>query len=260
MIQLAPSQIKTLKDRFIPDQPGPLVALHVIQTGHGTCLVDRWPDPRAILMETAGNYSLSGDPDALEPEDLRPHITGFVAAPEKFLPLLQTTFPTLTIWDRVILELQGEPHLSRPQTGLVRRLEAEDAGQLEALSPESRWISKTWESQTNLASSGYGWGAFIEGRLVSVACTFFVGDRYEELGVATEPEFRGMGLSVACAGALCAAIRERGRWSSWTTSTDNLASLRVAEKLGFTVHHFDQLYVVGIQPPPPPQRDQEDPA
>jgi predicted GNAT family acetyltransferase len=104
-----------------------------------------------------------------------------------------------------------------------------------------------------LATTGLAWGAFIKGRLASVACTFFLGDQYEEIGVVTEPEFRGRGLSVACSGALCLDIQRRGRYSSWTTSPDNTASLRVAQKLGFSLHHHDCLYVIGHDPPQPNQ-------
>jgi predicted GNAT family acetyltransferase len=105
-----------------------------------------------------------------------------------------------------------------------------------------------------LAASGYAWGAFRQGRLAAVACSFFVGVHYEDIGVLTLPTERGRGLSVACAGALCADIQQRGRQPSWSTSPDNTASLRVAEKLGFTVHRRDRLLVVGYPMPQPAQR------
>ena len=108
---------------------------------------------------------------------------------------------------------------------------------------------------SRLASSGHAWGAFTEDRLVSVACTFSVGERYEEVGVVTVPEFRGMGLSVACAGALCADIQGRGRIPSWSTSPDNTPSLRVAQKLGFELRRRSRLYVVGMPVPEPARRD-----
>jgi predicted GNAT family acetyltransferase len=101
------------------------------------------------------------------------------------------------------------------------------------------------------------WGAWTNGRLASVACTFFVGYQYEEIGVVTEPEDRGRGLSVACAGALCQYIRARGRTPSWTTSPDNTASIRVAQKLGFVHDRDDYLYVAGMLIPDAPQKPED---
>jgi RimJ/RimL family protein N-acetyltransferase len=240
-----------LRDWFVPDRPGPLVGLHVIQTGNGACFADRWPNPRAILVETAENYSLAGAPEALTPVELKGRISGFVEAPENYVPLLKATFSTMTVWDRVILELSEKPRFSQPDLASIRRIEAGDAYHLWGLSPEVAWIGKTWGGPAGLAASGYAWGAFVGGRLVSVACSFFVGAQYEELGVVTEAEFRGLGLSAACAGALCEDIRSRGRRPSWTTSPDNSASLRVAEKLGFRLERYDYLYVVGRSVPEP---------
>jgi RimJ/RimL family protein N-acetyltransferase len=256
MIQLTSNQTATLKNWFLPDRPGPLVGLHVIHTGNGTCWVDCWPSPRAVLVETAGNYSLVGDPEALSPADLKPHIRGFVEAPESFVPLLRAAFASLEVWDRVILELPGRPRFSPARDQLIRRLGSADSAHLQELSPETAWIGKTWGGPTGLAASGSAWGAFAEGRLVSVACSFFVGERYEDLGVVTEPEYRGLGLSAACAGAVCQDIIDRGRQPSWTTSPDNLASLRVAEKLGFSLQRYDCLYVVGLNIPESPPRRQ----
>ena len=121
------------------------------------------------------------------------------------------------------------------------------------------WIYKTWVTPANLAISGYAWGAFAGDRLISVACTFFLADEYEEIGVVTEPEFRGLGLNAACTGSLCADIQRRGHIPSWTTSPDNNPSKRVAEKVGFTFVRNDVLYVVGIDVPEPAQRQADEP-
>jgi RimJ/RimL family protein N-acetyltransferase len=252
MIRLTPEQAATLRDWFLPDQPGPLVGLHVLQTGHGACLADRWPSPRAVLAETAGNYALAGEPEALAPADLLRQISGFVEAPERFVPLLTEIFPGLAVWERVILQLDTRPALAPPSGCLVRRLGPRDRDPMRALSGDSSWISKTWGGPDGLAACGCAWGAWVDGRLASVACPFFIGERYEDIGVVTEPEFRGRGLSVACAGALCGDILDRGRRPSWSTSLDNTASLRVAEKLGFSVQRRDHLYVVGVSIPEPP--------
>jgi RimJ/RimL family protein N-acetyltransferase len=239
-------QVADLRPWFVPERPGPLVGPHVVTTGNGACLADRWPRPRAVLAEVAGNWSLAGDPDALDPAGLRGVVAGFVEAPARFLPLLRAAFADLVEWDRLVFVLRGRPPAPG---GRVRRLGHADAGPLGELGEETAWVAKTWGGPAGLAASGTGWGAFAGGRLVSVACPFFVGDRYEDVGVATEPGFRGAGLSTACAAAVCAAILERGRAPSWTTSPDNLASLRVAEKLGFEPVRRDRLYVVEVPVP-----------
>lgn len=252
MLRLTPQQTATLRHWFLPDRPGPLIGLHLIQSGHGTCWVDRWPEPRALYVDTARNGSLVGDPGVLTPALIREVVAGFVEAPPAFVPLLTATFPELIVWDRVIYSLSRAPTYTTPAHVTVRRLTAADADHLARLSDESSWISKTWGGAVGLAASGYAWGVFAGGRLAAVANSFFLGDRYEEIGVVTEPEFRGQGLSVACAGRLCAEVHARGHIPSWTTSPDNVASRRVAEKLGFAFERNDVLYVIGMDVPKNP--------
>jgi len=55
---LAASDHLKLQQWFLPERPGPLVWAHVVQTGHGRCLVDRWPNPRTVVAQVADNYSL----------------------------------------------------------------------------------------------------------------------------------------------------------------------------------------------------------
>ena len=250
MLLVPPEHVAGLRDWFRPERPGPLVGMHVVNTGHGTCVADRWPDPRALLVSTAGNHSLAGDPHALDPADLARHVTGFLDAPESFDPLLRAAFPDAVVWDRVMLD-RRVPACPGPVPG-VRPLGPADTDHLAGLDPESTWISDTWGGPAGLAASGLAHGAFVDGRLASVACTFYVGERYEEIGVATEPDHRGRGLSAASAAALCADIRARARCPSWTTSPDNVASLRVAEKLGFVRHHEDRLHLCGVPVPQVP--------
>jgi RimJ/RimL family protein N-acetyltransferase len=256
MLALDDDDLELLQPWFTPESPGAItIGPHVINTGYGNAWVDRWPEPRAVLVEAATNYVLRGDPGALTAESIRPHIQGFVDASPAFAPLLRAAFDDMVVWDRVVYALRQKARWAAPSGFVVRRLTWEDAGHLERLSPESNWIYKTWVTPANLAASGYAWGAFAGGRLVSVANIFFLGNEYEEIGVVSEPEFRGLGLNTACAGALCQDIHKRGHIPSWTTSHDNIASKRVAEKLGFEFARNDVLYVIGIKPPAPSQRE-----
>ncbi|MFQ5632769.1 MAG: GNAT family N-acetyltransferase [bacterium] len=249
MIHISHNQLVKLKDRFLPERPGPLVEMHIINTGHGECFVDRWPDAGTILTHASDTFSLVGDADTLEPKDLKDKIRGLVTAPESYRSLLTKTFPDLKIWNRIIFELAAPTTKYVSSHKNVRRLTAIDAEALANLSAEISWISNTWGGPRGLVNSGFAWGAYVGQRLVSVACTFYVGENYEDIGVVTESAYRRKGLSIACAGSLCKDIFKRGRKPSWTTSPDNPASMRVAEKLGFCVARQDVLYVVGMPIP-----------
>ena len=233
------------------DQPRLLVAGHVLTTGNGACLVDRWPGPRLALAVSGSNYALVGDERAADADALRPHITGSVEATAAFARVLHEVDPCLHEWRRINHLQPAMPAQAAISDADVRRLSAADAGHLQALSPLSSWISDTWGGPSGLAASGMAFGAFVERRLASVACPFFITERFEDLGVVTEPEFRGRGLSPACAAAVCADVRKRGRQPSWTTLPDNSQSLRVAEKLGFVEHHREVLWVIRHEVPKP---------
>ena len=228
---------------FAPERPGPLVQLHIAHTGVGVCRVDRWPAPRTVMAETGGNVALRGVPREVD------GLAGFVEALPEWLPTLRAIDPGTAIWPRVIAVLPptAEPP---PPVAAVRRLGAGDAPALAGLSPSIAWIGATWGGAAGLAASGWAWAAFDGDRPVSVACPFLVGRRFEDLGVATEPGARGRGLSTACAAAVVADVRSRGRTPTWTTSPDNRASLAVAARLGFVHERDDVLYAVRTPIPP----------
>lgn len=257
MLLLTPAQTATLRPWFLSERPGWLVGMHVINTGHGACFVDRWPEPQAAFIATADNGALVGNPNTAFLFKLRGQMANFVEAPGQWEPALRSVFPKLQVWERVVFSLTTPPppELALPASTPIRRLEPADAYALWGLSPEVSWIAKTWGGPAGLAASGVAWGAWSATRLVAVACSFFLGEQYEELGVVTEPAWRGQGLSLRCTAALCADIVARGHTPIWSTSPDNQASIRVAQKLGFTYERADRLYAIGIAIPPPPQRD-----
>jgi RimJ/RimL family protein N-acetyltransferase len=148
-----------------------------------------------------------------------------------------------------VYQLEELRPISTPAGAEIRRLEEADAPALAGLSPESAWVTKTWGGPVGAAKSAGAWGAFVQGKLASIACPFFAGIQYEDLGVATESAYRGQGLSAACTYALIQEVLGRGKRVSWNTSTDNIASIRVAEKLGFRFVRTDRLYVTGVEIP-----------
>lgn len=253
MILISPAQIAALGNWLTPERPS-LVALHILNTGNGACFVDRWPEPRTVLLTIGTLCSLIGNPGAFPADNLRRYVAGLMFAPEEFVPLLKEVFPDIREVERIVLELQEVPRFVAPPDFTVRRLASADAHHLWGLTSDLRWIANTWGGPAGLAASGYAWGAFIQSKLVSVACTFLVGSESEDLGVVTESGYRGRGLAAVCGAALCQDAQARGHRATWTTSSDNQASLRVAEKLGFKVQGREILYILG-QPAPVPQAE-----
>jgi RimJ/RimL family protein N-acetyltransferase len=249
MITLDPSQLKGFTAWFTPERPGYLVGSHVLNTGCGQVWADRSPSSRALLAEVAGNYQFYGDPGAFTPQEVAPLLKGFIDCPLEFEPLVRAACPDLVAWERVVYQLEDLRPISTPAGVEIRRLEETDEPEIAELGPESAWVVKTWGGPGGAANSGMAWGAFVKGKLASIACPFFVGLQYEDLGVATEPPYRGRGLSAACAYALIQDVLERGKRVSWNTSTDNMASIRVAEKLGFRFARHDRLFVTGVEIP-----------
>jgi len=248
VFELAPADAARLTGWFADEHPGPeTAAAHTLSVGVGSWYVDRWPDPRTVLVECAENYLLRGSPDAVTAEELRSLVYGFVDAPPPFVPLLSSLSERFTVWDRVMYELDDNwPGPADPSGVEVRPLRPDDVGAIERMDPSHLWIAKTWGGPAGLAASGHAWGAFILGRLASVACTFFRGSRYEDIGVVTAENLRRRSLSTMCSTALCVDILARGRRPCWSTTADNFASRRVAEKSGFRWSWDGKLYVVGV--------------
>jgi RimJ/RimL family protein N-acetyltransferase len=232
----------TLRPWFTPERPGPLVFEHVARTGHGRVRVDRWPYPRVVVAELPGNLSLRGDPEHLPPTGLA-GLTGFVDAPPEWLPALRTSDPAAAPWDRLIAVLPATAPTPPPDLD-VRLLTPDDAPAFADLSAESAWIAETWGGVPGLLAAGVARGVLVDGRVAALAVPFYLGRKYEDIGVVTEPDHRRQGLSTACAGALVADIRARSHVPTWSTSPDNAGSRGVAARLGFVHERDDVLYAL----------------
>ena len=228
---------------FAPERPGPMIHAHLVTSGVGRCRADRTREPRTALAELpGGNVACRGEPVVV------PGLRGYVEAPPTWVPALRAA-GEFGVWDRIVAELPDGADLAVPLRPSMRRLLAADGPGLAALPPSLAWISETWGGHAGLAASGMAWAAFDDGRPVAVAAAFYVGRAHEDVGVVTAPDFRGQGLSTACAAALVADIRARGRRPSWTTSPGNVASRAVAARLGFVPVRDDVLYAVGTPVP-----------
>jgi hypothetical protein len=115
----------------------------------------------------------------------------------------------------------------------VRRLTGQDLELLEAAPPDIREACLGFGTFERLLDAGIVAGAVVGGGLVAVASTWAVSEKYADLAVVTARPWRERGLATACAGLVAGGIQRSGRVPVWSTGEDNVASLRVARKLGF---------------------------
>jgi len=117
----------------------------------------------------------------------------------------------------------------------VRQLTVADRDQVRSEQGDL-WSSDFLESNILFQESVVA-GAIIDGHVVARANAESWTGRYAEIGVYTAEEWRGYGLGTAVASLVCARIQEKGQIPVWCTGEDNWASLRIAQKLGFTESH-----------------------
>lgn len=84
-----------------------------------------------------------------------------------------------------------------------------------------------------LLEEGITAGAIVDGALVAIAHTSALTPRHADIGVATLEGWRGRGFASAAASLVAQQAQVTGRTPVWSTGEDNVASQRIAQKLGF---------------------------
>nr|WSX48551.1 GNAT family N-acetyltransferase [Streptomyces sp. NBC_00974] len=255
MIEISPQQLPALSRWFPTGSPGPgTLAEHVLTTGAGLWWADRPDRPRVLAVSCADHVLLRGDPSVLTQDALARFADRYVETPARFWPSLGSAFERVVPWERMLYVHQPQAPVSLPRTPrgvTVRRLTLQDVPALAAMDSESAWIHASWGGPSGLAASGHGWAAFAKGRVLSVACTYFLGSAYEDIAVVTVPDRRrqlpqlplgGAPTALACVAGLTADIQARGHTASWCCSRDNRPSRLLAWTAGFRltreyVHH-----------------------
>jgi hypothetical protein len=125
--------------------------------------------------------------------------------------------------------------LTRPVSvldgGSVRRLTLADLDLLASAPPALR--AGLWSDLRELLTEGIVACAVISDRIVATALTTAYTDRYADVGVYTREGYRGRGYATAATSLVARGIQQGGRVPVWGAGENNVASRRVAEKLGF---------------------------
>ena len=104
-----------------------------------------------------------------------------------------------------------------------------------------------YKTHRAMLTEGIAAGAIVDDNVVAIAHTYAETDLHADIGVSTLEAWREKGLATAAASLVAQEIQARGKVPAWSCGEDNFASLRVAEKLGFT-EVGRRTYVIPVEP------------
>jgi GNAT superfamily N-acetyltransferase len=233
---LSPQQCLLLADT-LPDTPETVISISQLRRG----LARAWVVGEVERFETAVIEDLGqpGEPLAFghNPQqiaDLLPHIPDWYCVNVSYemapvlAPLLEAQMgcPIRLLEDVYHTLTQPAPRFNQPH---VRLLTPADLSLLENAPPELHG-SQPRRTLLEMAVAG----AIVEGQLVAIAQNYARSDRYGEIGVHTLSEWRKNGYATAATATVARYIQSLGLIPVWSCGESNQASLRVAQKLGFT--------------------------
>lgn len=91
-----------------------------------------------------------------------------------------------------------------------------------------------YKTHEAMVTDGIAAGAIVDDNIVAIAHTYAENNLHADIGVSTVEQWREKGFSTAAASLVAQEIQARGKVPAWSCGEDNIASLRVAQKLGFT--------------------------
>lgn len=93
--------------------------------------------------------------------------------------------------------------------------------------------SRFWASTGDFLQHGIGACVMKDEKIVSLCYSACIVDNLAEIDIATQEEYRGMGLAEIAAQTFIAACSRRGITPTWDCFLMNTASMKLAKKLGF---------------------------
>ncbi|MBM7843599.1 GNAT family N-acetyltransferase [Herpetosiphon giganteus] len=104
--------------------------------------------------------------------------------------------------------------------------------QLPSAQPIIQEISWMWPSLERFLANGLGLAICVEQTIVAWCTAEYLSAQRCGLGIETLEAYQKQGLGFHLASAMLAACRQRGLQAHWECSSKNLASYRLAQKLG----------------------------
>lgn len=108
------------------------------------------------------------------------------------------------------------------------------------------YIKFPWTTVEQYLKKGLGYCAFGEGEFSTICISVFASENEREVGIKTFPGFQRKGLAYVTACAYIEDCLKSGLTPVWSCFSDNVASINLAKKLGYTVEASHSIYFAEI--------------
>ena len=221
--------------------PPQRIFIHSVLEGHsGIALADSKTDPQVAQLTHPGWAILGGDVEHPVAQKLVQQLSEM------------WVIPISTAWRELILHVHGHhlkqipgitfsseslnlKHLRNLQKRIPRdcHIQRVDLALTNRLRDEGLSSFPGFRTLVDFAERGIGFCATIEGRIISHAVSLMQCREGIHIGIETHLDFRNMGFATAVAAKLLEHCIERGIYPHWSASSENTASIHLAEKLGY---------------------------
>ncbi len=185
----------------------------------------------------------------LEPRMRRHGLTDFEISGHHDEWDLESMFASRNLYDFEQLVFEAERNASVPEAkGCI-------ALPLHQDSEENRWLFHTplvkehiaafWTSAEAFKNNGFGYVAVSGVEVVGLCYTSCRANNRFAIGVETAPQSRGKGIGAYLASLVAGEVLEHGFIPYWDCTSDNTASKKLAQRLGFQLVHRYQC--IGFQ-------------
>lgn len=108
------------------------------------------------------------------------------------------------------------------------------------------YINCFWGTTNKYFNKGLGYCAFDCNDFATICISVFASENEREIGIKTFPEFQNKGLAYATACAYIEECLENNLIPIWSCFSGNVASIKLAEKLGYKVEAHHPIYFADI--------------
>lgn len=219
----------------LPDEPRWVETRWLLRSGEGKLRLGRGGDAAVVIGRSRPTGAVVG---RVDPELLRAVSAG---APVDFELIVQMEALTearqaLPDWEVTLAAIHSP---ARP----VAAQRTAEPGVVVSSPPERRWLEQLPRAvRRYVEQAGDIAVRVVDGRVVAVCEAGVVTETLWDVGIDTLEGHRRRGHAAACFCSLAAHMAAQGRQPVWGAAENNVASMRLAEKLGF--ERLDRLAVL----------------